>query len=320
MSLATRRRLTQVLGLLWVLDGLLQLQPYMWGPGFFADLIGMANMGLPHPLEVVDLHLTDLLAAHPLPWDLLFAGIQVALGLGLLTDGFRKPAIVASSAWGLGVWVVGEGVGALLMPGTSALNGAPGPVLLYVLTGALLWPGLRSEARSRLALSCWTLLWTGTALLELRAANHAPGVPAAEVGDGADQSLAPLGSLQRSVGHLLSGRGLAFAAAVGVLGAAVGVLVWFRPVRAAALVAGSVLTVVYWALGQGLGELTTGRSTDPGAGPLWLLLAAVVWSTTTGNSGRARTRLWQPGGWPSGSLKSTSSAPSRTWATRLRSS
>src|SRR6185312_12231052 len=116
MSTLARRRLCQGLGLLWVLDGALQLQPYMWGPGFFADLIGMANMGLPHAAEQLDLDLTDVLAAHPLAWDLLFAGIQIGLGLGLLADRPRRFVLAASVIWGLGVWVVGEGFGGMFMP------------------------------------------------------------------------------------------------------------------------------------------------------------------------------------------------------------
>jgi hypothetical protein len=275
------RRLCQALGLLWVLDGALQLQPYMWGPGFFADLIGMANMGLPHAIEQVDFRLTDLLAAHPLPWDLLFAGVQIGLGIGLLSDRFRRAALASSVVWGLVVWVVGEGFGGLFMPGTSMLNGAPGPVLLYVVVAVLLWPAEWSEGRrARLVLAAWSALWWATALLELGAANHAQGVPAAEIGDGAGTSLWPVGVLQRIVGHHLEGRGLAFAVTTGILGASIGSLVWVGATRRAALLAGSTLSILWWALGQDLGGLSTGRATDPGAGPLWILLAAVVWSAT----------------------------------------
>lgn len=283
MSSVAQRRLCQLLGLLWLFDGVLQLQPYMWGPGFFYDLIGMANMGLPHPVEQLDLRLTVLLSAHPLPWDLLFSGIQIAIGLGLLTSRFRRAALAASMAWGLGVWVVGEGLGGLFMPGTSMLNGAPGPVLLYVVAAVLLWPAdWPRRRRAMLALSCWSTLWVGTALLELGGANHAGGVPAAEIGDGAELSPWPVGHLQQLIGHLLEGRGAAYAAAAGLLGAAIGLLVWIGPARRLVLVAASALSLLYWALGQDLGALSSGRSTDPGAGPLWILLAALVWTATAG--------------------------------------
>jgi hypothetical protein len=166
------------------------------------------------------------------------------------------------------------------MPGTSMLNGAPGPVLLYVVVAVLLWPAERSEVRgARLALASWSALWLGTALLELAAANHAQGVPAAEIGDGAGLSPWPVGVLQRFVGHHLEGRGLAFAATAGILEAFIASLVWVSRTRRLALLAGSTLSILWWALGQDLGGLSTGRATDPGAGPLWILLAAVVWST-----------------------------------------
>ena len=279
MTTRAHRRLCQVLGLLWMLDGALQLQPYMWGPGFFADLIGMANMGLPHSVERLDVHLTELLSAHPLAWDLLFAGIQIGLGFGLLGDRFRRAALALSVVWGIGVWVVGEGFGGMFMPGTSMLNGAPGPVLLYVVAAILLWPEWSPQRRARLARAAWSALWLGTAFLELGAANHAPGVPAAEVGDGAGLSPWPVSVLQRVVGHHLEGRGLAFAVVAGVAGAAVGALVWPRSTRGFALAAASVLSALYWALGQDLGGLSTGRATDPAAGPLWVLLAALVWTS-----------------------------------------
>lgn len=292
MTATAQRRLCQALGLLWVLDGALQLQPYMWGPGFFADLIGMANMGLPHPFERLDLGLTDLLAAHPLPWDLLFSAIQIGLGVGFLVSRLRKPAIIGSVVWGLGVWVVGEGFGGLFMPGTSMLNGAPGAVLLYVLAGVLLWPAdWSAQRRASLALASWSSLWVGTALLELGGANHAAVVPAAQIGDGAGLSPAPLAALQRMVGHHLEGRGLSFAVAAGLLGAAVGLLALVRSTRRFALVAGSIVSLVYWALGQDLGGLSTGRATDPNTGPLWVLLALVVWTTAVSDSTPADNEL-----------------------------
>ena len=46
----TRRHLEIALGALWFVDGLLQLQPFMFTREFYNGVLGMANMGLPGPV------------------------------------------------------------------------------------------------------------------------------------------------------------------------------------------------------------------------------------------------------------------------------
>src|ERR1044071_5681179 len=140
----SRRRLEIALGGLWLLDGLLQFQPYMFTHAFFADLLSMANMGLPGWLSGLLFRITNLLTAHPVAVNALFATLQVALGVGLIWPRTAWLARPVSIAWALAVWVVGEGVGALFMPGTGALNGAPGAALLYAVLAVLLWPRRRA--------------------------------------------------------------------------------------------------------------------------------------------------------------------------------
>src|SRR5262249_27659338 len=124
-SLITRRRLEIALGLLWLLDGALQFQPYMFTDAFFKDILGMANMGLPGPVPSVDAHVARMLGAHPVTWNAAFASLQVALGVGLLWRRTADLARGASIVWALGVWIVGEGFGGIFMGGTSLLTGAP---------------------------------------------------------------------------------------------------------------------------------------------------------------------------------------------------
>src|ERR1700733_1929069 len=136
----SRRRLEMVLGGLWLLDGALQFQPYMFSKGFFAGILGMANMGLPRPLSNADFHVASLLVAHPVAWNVVFASLQVALGVGLLWPRSARVARLVSIPWALGVWVIGEGVGGLFMGGTSLVTGVPGAALLYAVAALILWP------------------------------------------------------------------------------------------------------------------------------------------------------------------------------------
>ncbi|MGW0131448.1 hypothetical protein [Streptomyces sp. NPDC003299] len=128
------------LGALWLVDGALQFQLSMFTRGFFVDMLGMANMGLPGPVSTVEYDLTSMLAAHPALWDALFAALQVALGAGLLWRRTARAALGLSILWALSVWIVGEGVGGLFMGGTNLLTGAPGAALLYALIAVTIWP------------------------------------------------------------------------------------------------------------------------------------------------------------------------------------
>ncbi|MFF9131321.1 hypothetical protein [Streptomyces sp. NPDC014806] len=136
----TRRGVEITLGVLWLVDGALQFQPSMFTRGFFVDMLGMANMGLPGPVSTVEYDLTSMLAAHPALWNALFAALQVALGAGLLWRRTARAALGLSILWALSVWIVGEGVGGLFMGGTNLLTGAPGAALLYALIAVTIWP------------------------------------------------------------------------------------------------------------------------------------------------------------------------------------
>ncbi len=309
----------RALGLLWLLDGALQFQPSMFRPAFFNDMLGMANMGLPGPLPSFIYHVTSMLTAHPVAWNAAFAVLQVAIGLGMLWDRSAWLARPVSIAWALGVWLVGEGLGGLFMPGISALNGAPGAAVLYALAALMLWPrragggetagrgetagggaaagggdvagGPVAAADSGLlgprgARWCWAALWSGLALLELGGANHAAVVPAAEITDIGNGEPAWLATLNHHAGQLLTGRGAAFALAVGIAQVLIGLGVLHPRWRRAALGAGIALALCYGVFGQDFGGLLTGQSTDPGTGPLLVLLALALWP---------RRRLTTPG-------------------------
>src|SRR5580704_16165052 len=118
----SRRRLEIALGALWLLDGALQFQPYMFSQAFFAGILGMANMGLPRSLSNADVRVASLLVAHPVVWNAIFASLQVALGLGLLWPRTARLARLVSIPWALGVWIIGEGVGGLFMGATSLVT------------------------------------------------------------------------------------------------------------------------------------------------------------------------------------------------------
>jgi hypothetical protein len=278
-----RRRLEMALGALWLIDGALQFQPYMFSKQFFAGVLGMANMGLPGPVSRIDYNVSAMLAGHPAWWNAAFATLQVAIGAGLLW-GRGRVAMLARSAsvvWGIGVWVVGEGAGALFMGGTSLVTGAPGAALLYSVLTVSIWPVRAGTTKARAvevsALAGWVVAWTGSALLELEGVNHAAGVPGAQIANGAGGEPWFFAALDRAVGHGLAGGGALFAAVLGLVAAGVGVGALWRSTRPVALAVGIVIAAFVGLVGQNLGGAFTGQGTDPGSAPLLILMAVALW-------------------------------------------
>ena len=284
----TRRHLEVVLGALWLLDGALQLQPHNFTPGFFASILGMANMGLPGPASTADYHLARVLADHPGAWNALFASLQLVLGAGLLWSRTARWARAGSVPWALGVWVVGEGFGGVFMGGTSLLTGAPGAALLYAVIAVLLCPMRPGRAQARVALGAWAAVWFGSALLEFGATNHTATVPAAQIRNTAAGQWRLMRIANDAVARLVAGDGAAFAVVLGLVGAAIGLGVLYPRARRAALIAGAAVGALAGVVGQDLGLIFSGQATDPGSGPLLVLMALAVTVATAPLADRGR--------------------------------
>ena len=308
----SRRRLEMALGGLWLLDGALQLQPYMFTRDFFSNVLGMANMGLPGPVSRVDFSITGLLVAHPVVWNTLFASLQVALGVALLAGprlGGGRPArwaLPASAVWAMALWVVGEGFGGIFMGGASVLNGAPGAAVVYAFAALALWRrgaapveggpadgGAVDDRRGavaassilgRWAVGAWSAMWAGIALLEVGGPNHLPYVPGAEITDSANGEPAPLAALNHAVGGLVGHHGAAFAVVLGVTAAALAVLPLHPALRRPALAVGMVVVGFLGLVGGDLGGMFTGQGTDPGLAPVAVLLGLLVWPRRTADA------------------------------------
>jgi hypothetical protein len=125
----TRRHLQVALGLLWLLDGALQAQAYMFTRGFATQVIAGAGQGQPGFVSAPIHWASTIIAAHPVVWNVPFAGFQLLLGVGLLVPRTARVTLAASIAWALGVWYLGEGLGGLASGHASLITGAPGSAL-----------------------------------------------------------------------------------------------------------------------------------------------------------------------------------------------
>jgi hypothetical protein len=281
----TTRGIQIALGLIWLLDGALQFQSFMYSHAFLAEVIEPTALMQPSWAGQPILWASHLVGRDLAFWNTLFAVVQCAIGIGLIYRPTVKPALVLSFAWALVVWWFGEGFGMVLMNMGSPFVGAPGAVLLYVVIGILIWSGRRGGGRSaagggalgdRRGLIAWSAVWLCSAALWVAALVRPVYSISGSLIEASGDSMPWLGGLQRSLAASLSGDGKPIAAALLLLSLLIAAGVWSRW-RRETLLLGALLSLVYWVLGQSLGGLTTGSATDPNVGPLFLLLAVALW-------------------------------------------
>ena len=284
-ALDPRRKLQLALGVIWVLDGILQYQPSMFTKSF-PDMLAESAHGNPAVVASPITWSANLIDHHVVVLNAIFATIQLALGLGIAWRPTVRLALAASIAWSLAVWWLGEGFGGILAGTASPVNGAPGPVILYAILAVLLWPADRDPGAPsvaarvigrRPAQAVWLVLWGSLAAFALLPASRAPGAISDMLSDGADGAPAWLAWIDTHAASALNHHGLAASIVLAILLALVAVAVYLpAPALRAAIVLAVVLAAALW-LAQGMGELFTGMATDPESGPLLALLALAFW-------------------------------------------
>src|SRR5215204_3828548 len=83
-TLMTRRGLQIVLGLIWLLDGVLQFQPYMFTRAFAEQVIAPVAQGQPAFAAVPIDWAVSRISAQPVALNIPFATVQTLLGISIL--------------------------------------------------------------------------------------------------------------------------------------------------------------------------------------------------------------------------------------------
>jgi hypothetical protein len=289
--IVTTRGVQVALGLVWLLDGLLQFKSFMYTHGIVTEVFAPAAAKqwsiVGGPMKTFDsFYGRDLTL-----WNTLAGEIQAAIGLALIVGKKTvKPALLVSFGWALIVWWFGEGFGGLTsntLP--SPLMGAPGGVILYAIIGLLVWPTSEEAGSSpadpgplgdRGGRYAWSALWLLAAGLWLVNVNRAKGATHEMIKAMAEVSPHWLGSFQRGVAGHTQGQGATIAVVLAIVSVAVAVGVW-TPLRWPALALGILVSLAYWVLGQDIGgPLWAESATDVNAGPLFVLLAVALFPIT----------------------------------------
>lgn len=239
MKISARQFVARGLGVLWIIDGLLQLQPQMFGQNFISNVLAPNLGGQPALLHsFVSLGIAVFSVNIPVA-NAIAALLQIAIGIFLFFPESEVRftfGLYASIVWGLIVWVFGEGMGGLLNGSATLYNGAPGSALIYVILSVILlvpiFRRLRIEPFSWVAGLCLVLL----SFLQLH----------------------PV---------------LLF-----VLPLVLGILLMIKPNRGIGIAALIFLFFVWW-FGQdfgGLGTLLVGTATDPNTAPVLMLAVGAI--------------------------------------------
>jgi len=272
------RSLQTALGLLWLLDGALQFQSFMYSKGFVQMLTGM-TAGQPSWLASSINWAAHSAGNNLTVFNTLFALVQVAIGLGLLYRPTARAALLGSIGWAAVVWWFGEAFGMLFMSMASPLTGAPGAVSLYGLMALIAWPngrpgGLLGIRGTKVA---WAILWVLMGWLWLEAPSSNPDAITAAI-NAAPSGMSWLSTVQDWAASAASGGGVPIALVACALSLTIGLGVAFDWQARALLKLSILLSLVYWVFGQGFGGIAQGGATDPNSAPLFVLFACGLYS------------------------------------------
>ena len=298
--LLSRKALQRVLGVLWLIDGLLQFQPQMFTMNMVNGIMKPMLQGQPGLFEPSLQFIVNQTTLHLVEVNLLIGVVQVLLGLGflLLPDRWVKELVIASFVWAFIVWFGGEGMSMLLTGSGSVLSGAPGAVLLYPLLGLAVYPRRKSRASSQQVATAragddgllsrrylrWVLsgFWFFAALLQLQPNWWQPGqisqAIGAMVGQGGlntvlvDPVLTRISTITANIEVPLNIALIVVFLALGI-GLAVAREGQLRPF----LIASIVMSVAIWYSSEAFGMILTGMATDFNSGLLLVVMALAVW-------------------------------------------
>jgi hypothetical protein len=290
-SVDRRRTFQLLLAVIWFLDGILQLQPFMFtpGPGGFSGMVNSMAQGNPVVIHGSISWVASLIYHHPVPTNLVFAGFQLALGAGIAHRPTARVALGASVVWSLLVWWFGEGLGGLFLGAASPLLGGPGAVLLYALLAWLVWPrDRRSDATSvaawtvgeRTSKWAWFVLWSLLAVLCVVGSGRNGAALAAVVQSLASSQPHWLAVLDHHTARSLGAHGGLVGVGAGALSLAVGATTLGpKSWRRVGVIAGIVLFGLAWILVHNFGGILGGGATDPNSGLIMMFLCALYWPT-----------------------------------------
>lgn len=297
--LLTQTRLRQILGILWLIDGLLQLQPLMFTMNMINGIMVPMIQAQPASIGANLQWIVQVTTEHIELMNWSIAIIQIGIGLCLIFGHWVKPAVIVSIFWAIAVWYAGEGLSMLLTGQGSVLTGAPGSVLLYPLLGLVIYPrhslymdtsstsaadntheeGILSRLQLR-----WILagFWFFAALLQLQPYWWQSGRISEAIGSMAGQGglnnffVDPvLLRISATTANMETPLNIAMIVIFLALGIALALAkdAQIRP----SLVLSIVVSLIIWYCAEAFGMILTGMATDFNSGLILVVIALACW-------------------------------------------
>lgn len=290
-----------IIGLLWLMDGFLQLQPKLFTDSFMTQVIRPIQAGQPSfAYEPINLAIR-LFLTHPAFFNLLIALVQLTIGLLIIYPKATRVGLWLSVIWGLIVWFFGEALGGLMSGHSSLMFGLPGAALIYVILSLAIMPPQtrKNKPKNQFADSwlvfAWAIIWMMGAIYQLLPAQKSISMLAAMIKSNASGAPGWLASLDYHLASYLnhlstnshqltnmnammvsSSAYLVMLALAGVMFViAVGVFMG-KYMRIAVIILGIILSLAFWLFGQSLAGYYTGLMTDVNTSPLIILLGLSV--------------------------------------------
>lgn len=308
----TARSIQIILAFFWLIDGFLQLQPQMFTKNFTEQVVAPAAAGQPFFVRGIMDFSIQILSAHTIIFGIMFAVVQLAIGILILIKPTVRIGLIGSILWGSSVWFLGEGAGGIFSGQTSLLMGAPGAALLYVLISIAVYPRKKKETEAHrkfepaawLAI-VWAVIWIGGAVYQVLPGQNTVGDVGSMITGNADGAPSWLGAIDTHVGGYVTSLGSSranvmttasmqmlsmqpnrdsgywFIILLVALQLLIGALI-FLPNRArkGVVLIGIIVSLFFWIVGQSLGEYYSGLATDPNTAPLIILLGLAILGST----------------------------------------
>ncbi len=286
-----RRKVQFGLGGIWLIDGLLQLQPYMFTKQFATDTLQGVGAGQPGFVESSVNAIANFVEPHIVLWNALFAAIQLFIGVAILTKRFLKVGLVASFIWTFGVWWFGEAFGQMLNGSANLLSGAPGAVLLYGLVGIAVWPPKSTREINQKSFVIaevspigefgmklvWSILWAVNAVLQVLPTSISSDSIKAKISGMASGEPGFIASTDSFIAKLFGNSGTEVSIVMAVVELFIAFSI-FTKFKNKTLVCASIFMALVWIFVQNFGGVLTGQGTDPNSGPLYILIALTIYS------------------------------------------
>jgi hypothetical protein len=305
-----QRTFQLVLATVWLLDAVLQLQPFMFtrGSSGFSGMLNNLAAGNPGWVAHSITWNASNVYHNPVVSNTVFALVQFLIGFGIVWKRSLKAALGLSVVWSLGVWWFGEGAGNIFHGAATPFGGGPGAVLIYALLAVLLWPSAGSDtpfvaARSvgvTAAKVIWAVVWGLLAILAVVGSGRSPqalhDLVAAYTGQPGW-----LAHIDRATASMFLHYGATAAILLAVVCVIVAIGVYLPPqFTKVTLVLGIVTFVFIWVATENFGGILAGGATDPNSGPPFIILALIYWPLTLAR--KAATS------WPSNSTAQSNEA------------